>query len=159
MTNRKTPTLAAFKRFSADVAPAAKAVLMARVFAEMERERVNAYVLPIFQSFAFHYAKRWGKSGLIEKPEHLYLCDDEPMTAAYFKECDTAHRAHGFTGPDGHCPALHADALVIAAENALMQIAEHMFGIEVGSVYGENRAKYLDLLIGAAIKADKERRS
>ena len=36
------PTLQEFKSWSKDCAPAARAVLMARVFAEMERKRVDA---------------------------------------------------------------------------------------------------------------------
>jgi hypothetical protein len=38
----KTPTLPEFKAWAKDCRPAAKAVLMARVYAEMERERVIA---------------------------------------------------------------------------------------------------------------------
>lgn len=147
------PTIEQFKRFSKDIAPAARAVLMARVYAEMERERVDAYIRPIFDRYGFTYSGKYGKAGPIEKQDHLYLCDDEPGIAAYFAECDTAHRAHGFKGPDGHCPALTAEHLVVVAENALIGLAEPMFGVAVSDLYGDRRAKYLDLLIGAAVEA------
>ncbi len=149
-------TLEQFKKFSLDVAPAARAVLMARVFAEMERERVDAYIRPIFDSYGFTYGAitRGELSGLIPDPKHLYLADDGPIVADYYAECDAAHRAHGFTGPQGHCPALIAENLVITTERLLIELAEPLFGIK--DVYGENRVKYLELLIGAALKAEKD---
>jgi hypothetical protein len=154
---RATPTLPQFKRFSRDIAPAARAVLMARVHAQMERERVNAYVRPIFDAYGFEYgAIAHGRTGRIPNPEHLYMADDGPEIAAYYDECDQAHRAHGFTGPAGHCPALRAEALVVRVENMLIELAQPLFGVDVTQVYGENRSKYLDLLIGAALKAEKE---
>jgi hypothetical protein len=156
----KTPTLEQFKQFSADIAPAARAVLMARIFAELERERVNAYIRPIFDSYRFEYAERWkeidGCRGLIQDPDHLYLCDDEPMMRAYYADCDDAHRAHGFKGPQGHCPALTAEHLVTVTERALIDLAEPLFGVSGDHLCGENRTKYLELLIGAALKAEKE---
>lgn len=160
MATRTAPTLDEFKQFSKDIAPAARAVLMARAFAEVERERVDAYVLPIFTSYRFEYGAKWGKGrldlqGPIPAPKDLYLCDDEPMLAAYYEDCDQAHRAHGFKGPKGHCPALVAEHLVIVTEQALMDLAKPLFGID--HIYGDDRTKYLDLLIGAALKAEKDK--
>lgn len=151
MSLKTQPTIEQFKRWAADVQPAAKAVLMARVFAQMERERVNAYIRPIFESYGFTYgAIAHGRTGPIPTPGDLYLCDDTPMLACFFEDCDTAHRAHGFTGPAGHCPALRAEHLLIVTENALIGLAEPLFGIE--NVYGKDRTTYLELLIGAALK-------
>lgn len=152
-----TPSLPAFKRWARDVQPAAKAVLMARVHADMERERVDAYITPIFASYGFTYGAMGHKchlDGPIPNQGELYLCDD-PRLPAYYEECDAAHRAHGFTGPHGHCPALVAGYLVLNTENALIDLAKPLFGIEPGSLYGENRAKYLELLIGACFVKDK----
>jgi hypothetical protein len=147
-----TPTLPAFKHWAHEVQPAARAVLMARVHVEMEHERVNAYVRPIFDDYKFTYgATAHDRTGPIPDPEHLYLCDDEPMLAAFYADCDKAHRAHGFTGPAGHCPALRADMLRVITENALIDLAEPLFHIDHTQLYGENRAKYLDLLIGASL--------
>lgn len=152
-----TPTLAQFKQLSRDLAPAARAVLMARVFAQMERERVNAYIRPLFEAYRFgELPKIHDYDGPIADVDHLYLCADEDQVAAFFKECDTAHRAHGFTGPDGHCPALTAERLVVIAETLLIDLARPTFGIEAPQLYGDNRAKYLDLLIGACLKASDE---
>lgn len=158
----KTPTLPAFKRWAKDAEPAARAVLMARIFEDMERERVAAYVLPIFQSFSFQYdpAKRCGLSGYITKPDDLYLVADlaDPLVLKYYEECDTAHRAHGFKGPKGHCPALTAESLRRETERAFMDLARPLFDIDPDSLYGDNRAKYLELLIGACFASDNERK-
>lgn len=153
------PTLEQFKAWAKDCAPAARAVLMARVFAQMERERVDAYIRPIFDSYRFTVAKEWRhgpeKDSIITRPKDLYLSDDEVLCAAYFEDCDKAHRAHGFKGPHGHCPALTAEHLVMVAESALIGLAKPLFGLE--DVYGDDRAKYLELLIGACLKAESER--
>lgn len=157
-TTRTPPTLDEFKQFSKDVAPAARAVLMARVYLDMERERVNAYILPIFQSYHFTYGpvgERSGLSGPITAMNDLFLADlDDPLMAAFYAECDAAHRAHGFTGPQGHCPALTAESLLMQTERAFIELAEPLFGISADSVYGPDRQKYLELLIGAALKAE-----
>jgi hypothetical protein len=117
-------------------------------FAQVERERVNAYILPIFQRYGF----RDDEGKPITNPERLYTCTDEERVAAYYEECDRAHREHGFTGPKGHCPALTAEDALVKAENALIRAASALTGIEVGEVYLESRRKYLDILLGACIK-------
>jgi len=153
----KTPTLSEFKKLSKDIAPAAKAVLMARVFAEMERERVNAYIQPLFESYRFNdLPKIHDYQEPIADVEHLYLCDDETQVAAFFADCDKAHREHGFIGPAGHCPALTAENLVMTTERLLIELSAPLFGIDAASLWGENRKKYLDLIIGAAIKSEGE---
>jgi hypothetical protein len=133
---------------------------MARVFAQMERTRVDAYIVPIFRTYHFEVAAKWRDRedrGLLAKyPDwritdkaDLYLTDDEPLCAMYYAECDAAHRAHGFTGPAGHCPALTAEHLVMTAERLLIELGEPLCGIEADRIWGENRTKYLELLIGA----------
>lgn len=156
--NRQTPTLTEFKQFSKDVAPAARAVLMARVYAEMERERVNAYIKPIFESYDFQYCalgNRCGLTGRIADIKDLYLTDLEaPEYKHFIQDCDDAHKAHGSKLPAGHCPALHAEYLQVQVEQALINLALPLFGVE--NVYGEDRKRYLELLIGAALKAESE---
>lgn len=156
---RPRVSLEEFKRFARETAPAARAVLMARAFAEVERARVDAYILPLFATFRFEYrgdlAARCGCSGPILSPRELYLCDDEAQVQAYFAACDAAHRAHGFTGPDGHCPALRAEQLRREAERALIELAAPLFGISADAVgYGDDRKEFLHLIIGACMKAE-----
>jgi hypothetical protein len=75
-----TPTLDQFEQFSRDAALAARAVLMAQAFAQLERERVDAYIRPIFDSFRPGYGPdgaRCGLTGVITDMTDLYLCEDE----------------------------------------------------------------------------------
>ena len=154
------PTLAQFQQFARDVAPAARAVLilMARVFAQMERARVDAYILPIFERYQFTDGLSDGghRGQPITTPAHLYLSTDEAQVAAYFEECDRAHRAHGFCGPQGHCPALTAENLVVKVERALIELATPLFGVEPSDLWGDTWREYVELLIGAALKAESE---
>lgn len=148
------PTVAQFKRWCQDHHGLAKAVCLAKAFAQVERERVDAYIRPIFDSYKFEYGPeitRRELTGRIPSPKELYLVDDGPELAAYYADCDDAHRAHGFTGPKGHCPALVAEHLLCIAEGHLIDAAMPLFGIE--HVYGDDRKRYLDLLIGACLKA------
>jgi hypothetical protein len=162
---RTPPTLDQFKRWARDSAPVARAVCLAQAYAELERERVDAYIRPIFDRYKFEYAARWSENPdgtpyhkRIPDPAHLYLCDDEPGLKAFYADCDDAHRAHGFTGPEGHCPALRAEHLLLVAQSALIDLAKPLFGFDSTHLYGEDRRKCLDLLLGACLKADKEAR-
>jgi hypothetical protein len=131
---------------------------MARVYAEMERERVDAYILPIFQRYGFTYGSIAGDEAgqPLKSPKHLFLCEDEERVREYFEDCDVAHRAHGFTGPKGHCPALIAEHLVITTENLLIDLASEQFHADFHGLFGKDRERLLDLLIGAALKAEAE---
>lgn len=158
MTKTQTPTLRQFKQWARTNAPLAKAVLLAQAHAELERERVNVYIQPILARYAFvdGLSRDSHKGSPITDTEHLYLVTDEAKVAAFFKECDAAHRAHGFAGPEGHCPALRAENLLMQAQSALIDCAKPLFGFDSTDIYGENRKKALELLLGACMKADKE---
>ena len=152
-----------FQKWANDNAELGHAVAMAQAFAELQRERVDAYIQPIFNGFCFHYAAKWedsgrGLSGPIDSPKHLYLCDDEAQMALYYEACDKAHRAHGFKGPHGHCPALVAENLLMEAQRHLLKSGSELFGVNFEDVYGEQRAKAIGLLMGATIKAWSERK-
>lgn len=153
---KPTPTLPEFEAWACDCAPAGRAVLMAQAFAETTRQHVDAYIRPIFDAFAFEYsgdlASRLHLSGPIPTPNELYLCGDGQSTDAYYAECDRIHKAHGSTLPTGHCPALHAEMLLTQTENALIELAAPLFGVHGHELCGENRRRYLDLLIGACLK-------
>lgn len=131
---------------------------MAQAFAELKREQVDAYIQPIFDDFGFEYAARWaergGPTGRIAKPEDLYLCDDEAGMKRFYECCDEAHRAHGFDGPKGHCPALTAEHLLVIAQNALIDASSPLFGVDFSATFGDDRRKLLDLLLGACLKKE-----
>lgn len=143
-----TPTLPQFKRWAKTHAPLASAVCMAKAFAQLERARVDAYIRPVFESFQFVD----DEGNKIDTPRDLYRCDDEVMCKAFYAQCDAAHRAYGFTGPEGHCPALQAENLLVQAEVHLLKAGGELFGIDGNAVYGDDRKKLLNLLLEACLK-------
>lgn len=156
MTTMRTPTLDEFKTWAREHHDLAITVCKAQALAECERERVDAYILPIFQRYGFHADLKLLHNGpdanrLLTTPKELYLSED-PRIPDYYAECDAAHRAHGFTGPDGHCPALSAEYLHTQAENALLEAAHDLLDVELSVLGGPERKKMLDLLLGACLK-------
>lgn len=151
----KTPTLSQFKKWAKEHASLANAVCLAQAFAQIERERVDAYVAPIFARYGFQYGEiaKGMHTGLIENPKYLYLCEEEEKVAAYYAECDKAHRQYGFEGKDGECPALVAETLKIDAENALLDAGCKWLEIDRSAMGMDHRKQMLDLLIGGCIKA------
>lgn len=152
----RTPQINEFKAWAQANSDLAKAVLLAQAFAKIERERVDAYILPMFESRTFYRAKEWGEQKRITRYDDLYLTD--PHGAEYLQfcaDCDAAHRAHGFTGEAGCCPALIAEDLRCKAESALIDAGCKLMGID--HIYNlEHRAKMLKLLLGACLIETKE---
>lgn len=138
------PRLKAWARNNRELASLA---LKAQVFAKIERERVDAYIAPIFASYAFRNDLD-GTGALLADPRKLYLSSDEERCAAYYAECDRAHREHGYNGEAGTCPALVAEDLQIKAENLLLDSLAKFVGVDGFHASLEFRAKALDLAIG-----------
>jgi hypothetical protein len=142
-------TVAEFKRFMAgEAGKLADAVLVATARAQLERERVDSYVEPIFQTFGFRDMRT---EESLAHSRLLYLVGEaqEELVAKFYAACDAAHRERGFTGPEGHCPALTAEHEQAKAEERLLRAAGEWLGFDAGLLYGERRKKMLDLLLGA----------
>lgn len=135
-----------FKQWAADNKELAKTVVMAQAFTQVEVERVDAYIKPIFERFEF-FEEETGER--ITDEDHLYLADLQSDTIKeYYAACDKAHREHGFDGPMGHCPALVAADLQRQAERLLLDSFEEFFGLEgVASCSLEAWDKTLDLAL------------
>jgi hypothetical protein len=139
----KLNTKAKLKSWAKENRPLAETLCLAKAFAEVERERVNAYILPLFETFTFTEDSEGCEGEKITNPEHLYLSEDEKLSAEYYAACDRAHREHGFDGPEGHCPALVAGHLLVQAENLLLGEVTELMG--VGEVHNMDlRTKVLD---------------
>lgn len=151
----KTPSLRQFKQYVKANASLAYAVAAAQAFAQCERERVDAYIKPLLAEFQLKATRHGRAPEVITEAKNVYLCEDEQAVADFFKACDIEHRKHGFTGPEGHCPALTAENLQMKAERALLSTSEDIFGVNFADVYGEDRVKALDLLMGACLKSRK----
>jgi hypothetical protein len=158
----KMPTMPQFQAWARDHRTLAEAVCHAKAYAECRREQVDAYLRPIFDEFKFtvgaEFGGRVGDAGApITDPRRLYLCGDDALCKDYYHACDLEHRKHGFTGPNGHCPALIAEHLLAIAENALLNSGCKLIGLEDhSSLDGDTRERFLDLLLGAALNAKKE---
>jgi hypothetical protein len=131
------------------------AVLVAKAAAEVTREKVDAYIRPVFDRYGFKDED--GRP--IESPRQLYLCKDDAACDRFFAECTATHRANGYTLPDGYCPALVAETKLIEAENALINEWARVFGVTDGQrahVTLDTRDKLLNLLLGLAVMAGKD---
>jgi hypothetical protein len=151
-------SLKAFAR-SDDTKSCVRAYLLAKVFAKAERERVDAYIKPLFELYNFYPDEKWREKGRTEMDritdiDRLYLTDlKSPQYLEFMEECDKEHRKHGFTGPKGHCPALIAESLKIDAENLLLDhaVSALPLGIDRDRLYGNARKKMLDLVVSMTI--------
>lgn len=122
-------------------------VLAKRAFAAAELARVDAYIAPVFASFAFTEGRRGRK---ITGPDNVWLCEDEELVAKYYAACDAAHKANGSTLPEGYCPALVADTAVRDAENALLKHAGENLDGSFGEIWNLGlRKRALEVLLSA----------
>lgn len=133
----------------------AAALMVAMATAEIERERVDAYILPIFNQFKFPVRESWrGRifaGEMVTKPSDLYLCDDKELCARYHVACDIAHREHGFVADEpGQCPALCAEHELNLAEWAILQSSAKALGAKFDRLHGEKRKEFLKIILGLA---------
>lgn len=151
MNNTDTLSITSIRRFARDHKGLAHTVCTAQAFAELERERVDAYTRPIFDRYTF-LCERTGKR--ITDPDRLYLTDlDGANYLDYLEAVYDAHAAHGWEGPRDHCPALVAESLHTDAENCLLQAFADFIGASTASFYGDTRKRALDLLLRACLNA------
>ena len=147
----KTPNIDQFKAWARVNRPLAETVCLAQAFAEMERERVNAYILPIFQRYTFT-ADLHGDGHVLTDPDELYLSKDEPKVLAYYAETYKAHKLNGWKGREGHCPALTAEHDLAQAQNTLIDAASGLMGVELRRLTTGKRKTLLDTILGACLK-------
>ena len=171
-------SVADLKKWSRENAKLALAVCEAQAYAEMTTARVAAYVQPIFESFnficegtmaeQFDASPRKGdtvkwvgrKIKSLDDEEFMMLHGREESEEIqsklrrYYETLDAEHRHQGYRGlQPGHCPALEAQSLHTAAENALIESAHDLFDIESYQLYGDMRKRYLDILMRSCISA------
>lgn len=178
MPAQPSTSVADLEQWARDNAKLALAVCEAQAYAEVTTERVNAYEQPIFDSFNFicegTMAERFDASPRegdtrkfvgrkIKTPDDQEFCwlhgpnesqKIKDKLRRYYEAVDAEHRRQGYVDlQPGHCPALRAQNLHTEAENALIDSAHDLFGIDSHQLYGDNRQTYLDLLMGVCIKA------
>lgn len=145
---KRTPTPAAFKKWARANKPLAKAVALAQAFAQVERERVDDYVEPLFQSYGFLDDE--GKP--VTASERSYLVEgDETRMSEFYAKCLVLHAEHGYKGEPETCPALVAENLACKAEQALLDELATFMGLDSIWTTLEQRAKALDLAMTACL--------
>jgi len=154
MTNRTPEQLKTWARENRGLAVT---VAKAMAFAQVERERVDAYIRPIFVRYQFtndmDRPRNTHRGEILTDPKYLYLSEDEERCKAYYEECDRAHREHGYRGEVGTCPALVAEDLQRRAEQLLLDELGRFVGVDGADFCRtlELRAKALDLAMATAL--------
>jgi len=153
------------KKIIETVKPYVETLLLAKAAAELERERVDKIQRAELASQNYYGRLHDGRQIRITDPRQSYLMDDA-SAATYFAKLNAIHLANGFEGAkEDKCPALCAEHLQTQAEWALIAAAEQFFpgttndrllcGTE--KLDGlKTRQKYIDLLIGLVISAQKK---
>lgn len=143
-------TIQDVKRAAVALRPQVNAVLMARAFAQCERDRVR----PVYVECLDYCDVRDKDGKLITDPERVYLATDE-AAKVYFAECSKRIKEMGYDVPDGYCPALIAEGLVRKAERLLLEAAAEyvpeMAPDRLLSCQLEVYRKALDLWIGLVV--------
>jgi hypothetical protein len=130
--------------------------------AQVERERVDKIQRQMLAENDFQYGEmaRGQLSGKVTDPKDAYLMKDEDA-AKYFALLNAYHLAEGYAdAAKGFCPALSAEHDQTKAEWTLIEASKKFFPtvtnnglLCAGGV--EARKKWLDLLIGLTLAADK----
>ena len=129
----------------------------AREVAKKERARVDkiqrAYLAEnVCMVSVEHTSERRSSIRRITDPRFTYLMGDDDF-ARYDAHMQAAHRADGYTQPDGHCPALIAERICTETEWELIAEAGRHFGITNDNLLCsglETRAKFIDLVVSMA---------
>jgi hypothetical protein len=143
------------EKWAKDNRSLAYAACAAKAFADSERERVSAYVKPLFAAFSFT-DDLTGSGEKLTDPNRAYLSEDDEKAARFYAACDKAHREHGFTGPEGFCPALVAENLQMKAEDALLKSLCEFAGMS-WPYNLKLRAKALGLALSACVEQGNNR--
>ncbi len=129
--------------------------------AKLQRDRVDAYIRPIFNSYRFRVKPQWVQSYGYEYVQpcnpicdkNIYLSDDDEMCKQYYTDCDKAHRQHGFEGAMGCCPALIAEHKASRARANIFTVSAPLFNISRKVFYGTDiDEKWVDGMIDGVIR-------
>ena len=128
------------------------AYLMARTYAECQRERVNAIHLEILTECPIYADKDNGQA--ITRSCDLYLTSDDQACTDFYAEANARLRHAGIKPTemaDEFCPALVAENLLRTTERALIDESGKPFGVSADSLLCarnglENWKKWIDLV-------------
>jgi hypothetical protein len=129
-----------------------RAYLMARTYAECQRERVDAIHFEILTECPIYADKDDGQA--ITKSGDLYLTSDDQACKDFYAEANARLRHAGIKPTemaDEFCPALVAEHLLRKTERILIDESGKAFGVSADGLLGtskglENWQKWLDLV-------------
>lgn len=130
-----------------------RAYLMARTFAECQRERVDEIHLAILTECPIYADMRDGGEA-ITRSKDLYLTTDEAACQDFYAEADARLRKAGIKPADmprDHCPALVAENLLRKIERELIDVSGKPFGVTADKLLCarnglENWKQWVDLV-------------
>jgi hypothetical protein len=155
----KQPDKKDIPRIVEALTPAVNAALLAKTFAQCEREKMDKVDRYLLEGIAIYTseenATRGRKVERVLDHNLLYLADleSEPVKF-YYQERQKEVDALGYKLPRGHCPALVAEGLERQARRLLVDCAAEFFGVTFDQVLGaglEKLEKYEALLIGLVV--------
>lgn len=144
-------TIADCRRMTEDVKTAelVASYLFAKASAEYMRERVDAYLQPVFKRYEFWCAHTGER---IENYRQIYRALDtqEEQCDAFFRACDAEHRRQGYEPEQfGQCPALVAEHQAIEQRKKLLDHARKM--LDMPEIYSPDLLDQLEELVVGAV--------
>ena len=144
-----------------DITPAIKssvnAVLMAKAFAQIEREKIDAMDRDILLSDIYLSApspQNQEKARITKPQDSWLLCDADAKT--YYAVRDFRIKQMGYDLKPGHCPALIAESVLSDARHLLVEVAKPVFGVDLHDLLRAGMDKYyqyIDLLCKLVVNA------
>jgi hypothetical protein len=137
------------------------AVLLATAVAEIERERCDKIQRRVLAEAEYMGARPsftvpGGVPFRVTEPKDDWLMD-EADAKRYYAALDAAYAAAGYELDPGYCPALIAENAQCQVESAMIVAAGKWFPEFVDGdlprVWGPNRTKLVELLIGMVVNA------
>ena len=131
------------KHLTPELIQAVNAYLMAKAYAQVMRERVDAVHREILTECPIYADRDEGQQ--ILRSHDLYLCSNEALCADFFAEANHRLRKLGIKPADmadNHCPALVAENLVCKTANFLADVSGRPFGVTAHKLLCAGMAKF-----------------
>lgn len=142
-----------------DIKSAVRALLLAKTFAQVEREMIDAMQRDILMDGdrplyrVIQKKQDQGRPEWITDPKYAYSMSKDDYLS-YSAECDHRIKQMGYDVPEGYCPALIAESLQRKAEKILIDSAKGLIGFSFDDLIYTKPGiydKYVNLLCSLVI--------
>lgn len=151
--------MAAFKRVSKSkaAAAAAGAVLAHVTLHAFLKERVKQVSDGVLADYPVYRDKGRRAGERLLDSDVSYLMSEDAFRSYYavvtLRLLEAGLKPAGM--PEEHCPALAAESALFAAEKTLIRMFAEPVGLDEKAMYGEKRAKFLDLCLKLVLAGPK----